>query len=402
MRKRARGPLTRNEPEKESFRLRVSALATAMGWLRDHNLSAERIGALFGITGNHVRVLLHRWENQQRKARFSTLRATITTPEDTFEKKVDPAVRKLLRIPEEVEADDGSDLSKVEEGIEQLGVNFWGSVRYLEGVAQIRKMIQQMGRPTHLERLRHLARLRHLLAETHLHAGFTATAIQEGLHSLNISRTLYQEWEEPLDLERISSISLILSQAYLLRAEPDEARFYLDICCQADERLGSKVDPDCLRQIGVYHFQKNKFDEARIFFERAGEAMRGRIVYGRETQEYEILSSSVRHINLIAPGQWPDWDDARELLQYMMRRLPPDDLHISQNVNWTVACGLSTDSPKEHAEAMQILNRHQDAAKGYGHQTTVAKLLSLTLDLPPALHPLWAKKALYLNAYSSR
>jgi hypothetical protein len=97
-----------------------------------------------------------------------------------------------------------------------------------------------------------------------------------------------------------------------------------------------------------------------------------------------------------------DWDGSLQLLDFMLKTLDPGDIQISMNVNWAAACGFSIDSPRANLSAIELLNRHRGASVGFGHQATVAWLLSLTPGLPKKIRPTWVRRALYENTFRDR
>ena len=86
----------------------------------------------------------------------------------------------------------------------------------------------------------------------------------------------------------------------------------------------------------------------------------------------------------------------------MLKTLPPGEIHISMNVNWAAACGFSTDSPEATRSASELLERYSEASIGFGHQATVAWLLSLTPALPQRIRRDWVRRALYENTFRDR
>ena len=123
------------------------------------------------------------------------------------------------------------------------------------------------------------------------------------------------------------------------------------------------------------------------------------VEYGRNKEFYEVLNIGTRQMNLLGK---PNWESAAELVNYMVTTLPPGDIHIPMNVNWAVACAFSIDSPKAHQDANELLSRYRAASAGFGHQATVAWLLSLTPELPEKIRAAWVRHALYENTFKNR
>ena len=292
-------------------------------------------------------------------------------------------------------------VEQLESQVERLGVEFWSGVRHGVGLKRFRDILIQIGRPADYLRIRILARVRQLLAETYAHAGYSSSAIKEGLISLLLSRAAHQSSGEAVDLERFAKTALIVSQGHLLRSEPQRAAHYLDLHQAARVRIGAPLGGEYFRQRGVVAFQAGPDGDAesRKNFEQAMIVLADTIEYGRPKKLHEVLNIGTRQMNLIGKV---NWDGAAELVSYMVKTLPPGDIHVSMNVNWAAACAFTTDSPKAHQDASDLLDTHRAASAGFGHQATVAWLLSITPALPEQIRPVWVRHALYENTFKDR
>jgi hypothetical protein len=386
---------------------RASGLAPSVAWLRDHAIPANRIAGLLGITEMHARQLAFRGGRPDPKIQIPAFL------EDPFRSQSDPygpvsdAQRERLGIRSEIESwtatlgsKDAGKLDELESRIEQMGAAFWSGVRYGTGIDRFRTLLVEIGRPAHYRRIRVLARLRQLIAETYAHAGYSTSARSQGLTAMLLSRAAYQDSGDAIDLEQFAKTALIVSQAHLLRHEPEQAKLVLDLHQGARERISEPLGGEYYRQRGAVAFQLGTaFDEdARKNFTLAAQTLSETVEYGRPKQLYEVLNIGPRQRNLVTS----DWDGSQELLDFMLKTLPPGEIHISMNVNWAAACGFSTDSPGAIRSASELLERHAGASVGFGHQATVAWLLSLTPALPQRIRRDWVRRALYENTFRDR
>lgn len=291
-------------------------------------------------------------------------------------------------------------LDDLEERVEQLGVEFWSGVRHGVGVGRLREILEDVGRPAHFRRIRILARIRQLLAETYAHVGYSRSAIEQALTSLLLSRTAYEESQDPHDLEQFARTALIVSQSHLLRQEPVRATHYLDLHMGARSRIGQPLGGEYFRQRGIVAFQSGKQadDEALRNFTRAMTVLAETVEYGRPRQEHEVLNIGTRQMNLLGKV---NWDGSRELVQHMLAKLPPGDIHICMNVNWAAACGFCIGIPQADREASKLLDRYRETTAGFGHQATIAWLLSLSPVVPAKHRADWVRRALYENVFKN-
>jgi hypothetical protein len=148
----------------------------------------------------------------------------------------------------------------------------------------------------------------------------------------------------------------------------------------------------------VANFQLWNPEEARRSFEKS-------MVWMEKLKEagapVDLLMTGTRHINLIAPI---NWDGALEMLSAAEKVFGKDSLEYSMNVHWTAACGLATDSRTAHHRAFEIMKKNIPTAQRFGHQATIATLLSITPDLrlSDADRYEWVRHALYENAFRNR
>jgi hypothetical protein len=69
--------------------------------------------------------------------------------------------------------------------------------------------------------------------------------------------------------------------------------------------------------------------------------------------------------------------------------------------HWAAACGFLTDDNKVRQRARELCEENLATAARFGHQATISKLLSMTLELglPKGLQAVWVRKSLYQNAF---
>lgn len=390
------------------LRPRVSGLAPAVAWLRDHDVSAKWIAGLLDIAEGHARQLAYRGNRPEPKLRVPAfLEDPFQPPADSLGPVTD-SLRERLSIRPQIESwtatispKSEEKLDDLEERVEQVGAAFWSGVRFGTGIDRFAPLLVEIGRPAHFRRIRVLARLRQLIAETYAHAGYSSSATVQGLTAMLLSRAAYQESGQARDLDQFAKTALIVSQAHLLRHQPEQAAFILDLHKRGRERIGAPLGGEYFRQRGAVAFQlgADLDDEARRNFLLAARTLTDTVEYGRAKQQYEVLNIGQRQMNLLGAV---DWDGAQELLNFMLETLEPGEIQISMNVNWAAACGFSTDSPKANQLAIELLHQHRGASVGFGHQATVAWLLGLTPALPKKIRREWVRRALYENTFRDR
>jgi hypothetical protein len=374
---------------------KAAGLASAVAWLRDRGVPTKRIAGLLGITETHTRQLAYRgqWRVRGNSPPIDLfgpisdeLRDSlkIRTQSESWMVKLNPAGRAQVK--------------DLEERVEQFGAGFLSSVRYGAGITQLREFLIETGRPAHYRRIRLLARVRQLLAETYVHAGYSASAIEQARTSLLLSKVAYDEKQEPHDLQQLAKTALIASQSHLLRYEPKQSAHYLDIHRDAAAQIAQHPGAEYFRQRGVVAFQSGKAADNTALqnFALAMTMLAETVESGRTKERFEVLNIGTRQMNLVGKI---NWDGAQELLDYMVTTLPAGEIQIPMNVNWAAACGLSTDSPAANAASSELLDRYRQSSVGFGHQATVMWLLSLSPALPAQLRAAWVRRALYENTF---
>jgi hypothetical protein len=211
-------------------------------------------------------------------------------------------------------------------------------------------------------------------------------------------RAAYHESPRRLYAEEFIRSGLIGSQAALLARHPDEALGILALVADAASHMNAPLGSDHFRQRGVAMFQKREDEQARKYFKLSAETMER---LGEASTPVSILMTGPRHINLLGPL---NWDSAQEILSAARNAFGPESLEYSMSIHWAVACALSTDSLAVTSSALELLQTRPQPAPHFGHQATIAKLLSITpeLGLDERLRKAWVRRALYENTFRNR
>ena len=206
----------------------------------------------------------------------------------------------------------------------------------------------------------------------------------------------YLETRDSIDLRRMGRTTLLFSTAHLLRSEPLKAQFYLELHRELMKAANAEPRPEYHSGRGTVCLQLDEDESARSHFTKAMTALADLIDFGEPKKSLEVLDIGVCHSNLLRPV---NWECVMELREYMSRRWPSGDIHIGINLNWSAACGLSTDSAEARSAALELLHAHVGAPQFYGHQFTVSRLLSITPELSQKVQSAWVRRALYENAF---
>ena len=385
--------------------LRLSKFDRSIHWLRKHDVPASDLANWFATNTNHIHLLSHRGSALSTKQviipfLYNSARSPLEHPAPT-----DHHLRRLLGIrPQEdhvvLDSEEKRHLEAMEVMTEMAASRFWGGVRFEEGISKFEEILKQTRYPIQHRRIRLRARLRQLIAETHVHAGHSASAIWEGILSLHLYRIAYHEQpvniRDKSDLENVGRSARLISQAYLLRHDPVNAKRFLDVHAAVCAALNKEMRPEYYGQMATVAEQEGNQDEAaRTFYSQAEAALKCVADYGKFKEQHEIWDIGRRRSNLLEPV---NWDGSQEMLQVALEKYPIGDIHRAINVNWTAACGFCTDSAKAHCRAIEILSEHPLLSDGFGREATVYRLLRLAENLPAKLRGQWARSVLYENA----
>jgi len=215
---------------------------------------------------------------------------------------------------------------------------------------------------------------------------------------MKLWRVAFHESAQALNIEGFVKAALVASNDHLLSRRPQDALILLDIAKAAAEHARRPLGSDHFRQRGVAAFQLGLDDESRHCFDRAVVAM---VELGEAKTVAMPLMTGARHTTLLGT---PDWDGSLEVRDVARQSFGENSLEYSMATNWAAACAFSTDSQPAWQTATQILAENIDRASGFGHQSTVTKLLSILPDLGlyPRLTRSFARRALYENTSRGR
>ena len=269
-------------------------------------------------------------------------------------------------------------IEHLERRVETFAAEFWRSVRFSKAAFGLRGLLEKIGYPGHARRIRLAARIHELICETNLHAGELTWSISSGLRAYQLYRVAFHEANDPHDLAQVGRVARLLSQAHLLLRETARARVFLEIHAAAHQRLGLAPQPEYYHQLSTALFQTDDPGADRLCHEHLVKAMNGlaeTVDIGVQRTSCEVMDIGLRQTNLLRPARW---EKSEELMENLIRHYAPDDIHISLNVGWTAACGLSLDSPNAQQRALDFLRQYDAAAKGYLRQQATFDLLRLT------------------------
>jgi len=389
----------------DAFVPKIGDLAGAIRWLRSRDVKDSDIAKLLKTSPSHLRTIVAR---QRKKSDSNRVQSSLHEDLDSFHSLTQapsPEIRDHLGIrPEQdsvsLDRRGWQRLSQLEEDVERLGQAMWAGVRYGRAVSQLRAVTPTVGCISHIERVRLLARLHQIMASIHLHVGRCQSAINASLLSLQASRVHYAESHQAgrrTALTQIAKTCLLISQAHLLRKEPNQAEHFLTLHCKASEANDAEIGADALRQRGAVRFQIGSFDQARRYFRQAAETFARKIDQGEESGEHKIPDIGNRQTNVLPPYNWDGKYGALELVNTMPQGTGEDGLRFSNNVVWAAATGLSTDDSRIHRDVYELLRTHGTVVQGFAHQATVFYLLQLAPELPFALRRDFAHLAMYVN-----
>ena len=370
-----------------SLKPHLSGLRSSVEWLHDRGLPVARLASLFGTNANHIRQLLYRARHAPFRlyAPSEDLKALLSRSTD------DLRLRLKVRPEEDAVVLPGSRLDRILDIESKVEAITRETSSFQDGVRRLRQLLPYIGYPSEVRWLRLLARVHHQLAWFLGHSGMSTSAFGEAKIAINLSRVAYAEWQDPVDLRRLTETCLIASNACLLIGDSASAQKYLQIAKDASETIADPRGSEHFRQLGVAYFQLHQDEVARDCFERATVAMEQK--FEAENQAH-LLMTGKRHLSLLGP---PNCDQAQEVLSAVERDYPAGSLQHVMALNSVVACGLLTGSPSLELHSQKLIAAVRPLALPFHHQWTRTELLALTPDLPPGIRSGWIRRALYEN-----
>lgn len=369
---------------------RLSGLRSAIKWLYDHGVPVSQLASLFGTNANHIRQLVYR-------ARHTPFR--LYAPGDNLKSLLDqPAdnLRTLLGIRDSEQAHavvlSPRRLSRILDLEHQVDDIATHAPSFETGIRQLRQLLPYIGHPAEVHWLRLSARIHQQLAWFFTHSGFSASAFDEAKVAMNLSRSAFADWHDPLDLRSLTETCLIASNTCLLIGDPENALKYLQIGKDASAAISDPRGSEHYRQLGVAYFQMHEDDIARGCFQTAPEAMESK---AEAENEAHLLMTGKRHLALLGGN----WEESQDILAVVERDYAVGSLQHAMMINSVAASGLMTGSGEIEQHARELLDHNYELARSYYGQWTRTGLLALTPELPRDIRLPWVRRALYENAY---
>jgi hypothetical protein len=384
---------------------RLSGFAPAIASLIPLGLPAKRLAELFGTNPGYIHVLAHRGrlKRSQRPATAVETEFTHTGVRPFADDDSVVEAKRALRIRAE---EDGVELTRrkatklawLELRMDEIVSRGRNTYQFLQAATALQALKPYIGYPSESNRLRLDAKLHQHLAWFYSHNGFTSSSIAEATFSIHLYEIVYHNTGDKDALRELGGSCLIRSNSCLLQTNPEAALATLKLAQQATLAADVHLNSEYFQQSGVALFQARQDVMAKAMFETAMKTTPDDDVKNRTIT---LKMASDRFLNLIA-APFPLVDDELILLDEAQRIYGADSLEAAMCVHWAAACGLCTDSPKAHELALNLILENQPNATRFGHQTTIAKLLPLALELPSRKRPLWVRTALYQNAFRNR
>lgn len=374
--------------------LKPSQFGSAFAWLLSKDVSSARIASLFQTNSTAVRVAAHRWRSSAIEATPSLL---------AFDHS--PTVSDHLRLGVRSDGDEVVRTPIGTRALESLQDRITAEValrrsdyEYLKGVGNLRRLAPLVGYPSDVRRLHIAALLHQQIAWLLVHSGFCHTAMIEASTARDLWRVASHEAPERIYTEELIQSVLIASNAALLSRQPEAALSALELVPAAAQHIGAQLGSDYYRQRGVALFQMRQDEQAHASFQQS---MRTMEKLGESQSPAMLLMTGARYTSLLAG---PDWDRSQEVLDQSLQTFGEQSLEYSMCLHWAAACAFLTDSGAVNTTAQEMLMRHDQLRPDFGHQKTIAALLTKTCDLglDLRLRKAWVRRALYENTFRSQ
>lgn len=281
-----------------TYEVQYPDFAPVFHWLiRYAGLNSKQIAAAFRISDARVRKICERHP-------FSRQSGPLISELDYVERAM--LHRPLIVVPTAdlrhelgiSEAPDFVDLTKhdraaIETLAAQVEVDSSQAIaigRVEDGLAQMRLLIRQLGRPQSAARIRLLARLRHHSAWLLIHMGRTRSAIDQARRSMALSAVAFHESNNRIDQERLVETAQVLSMAYAMRNSPEHSLSILAMVRKIYHALGTQPAAEYHRQVGTGLLLLGSDEEAEQQFAIAAAKMRQ-----AGAPEAEVLLLALRH-----------------------------------------------------------------------------------------------------------
>jgi len=372
----------------------LSQFGPAIAWLLERDVSSSRLASLFGTSAENIRVVAFRARHvDEHDAETNSPLVERPTPAEAAAVGVRPTLDEVVRTLGRERR-----LDWLRAQIESTIAQHRQQYTFLEGVRSLRRLAPQIGYAADARRIALRARLHQEMAWFLVHSGQCVSAVEEVRTAQTLWRIAYAESSEREHAERFIQSALIGSHACLLARHPHQAMKTLELARAAAESINAPLGSDHFRQRGVALFQMKEDKRSAEEFQRAAEAME-RLSEARIPAQ--IMMTGARHTNVLGHV---NWDGACEILETARQSFGAESLEASMALHWTVAGGLSTDSPAVTQNSLELLSQQPEPGAQFGHQLTIRKLLNITPELGFDLRLIraWVRRTLYENAFRNR
>jgi hypothetical protein len=385
---------TAHQPGKPFPPAELSNYRFVIDWLmRVADVSSTRLGALFGTSPENIRRIKHFAQRQMEPSLITFVPDLEMIPATAMHRGVGiRSHRDILRRSEKP--------SRTTDWLEnEIEVRFESHRRqyqFLAGAASLLQLKQKLGHVSEARRMALAGLLEQRISWFLVHSGLVRSAIDHASRSLWLLQSSYYRLGSKETVQAFIKTSLIASHGNLLAGRPAAALQALELMRDACQHIGAQSGSDYHRQRGVALFQlgSRHDDEAVDCFEESERQMRK---FG-EGGEAQALMTGKRHVSLLRKA---NWEGTLEVHEAAMGTFASDSIEVSMTRHWAAACGFLTGDGTIRQRALELLEANREVAGRFGHQATVYKLLSMTLELglPRGLEAIWIRKALYQNAF---
>ncbi len=288
-------------------------------------------------------------------------------------------------------------LDELRDDLAEVVRTYSSSYRFLDGIDSLRQFLPRIGYAGDARHIALRAEIHQRMAWFLVHCGRCESAAREALTARSLWRRAYHESGDRDYGNRFVEAALIGSHALLLIREPQRAWDLLGLAASTADSIRSPIGSDLFRQRGVALFQLREDERSLRQFKLAVEAMER---LKEATHPAQLVMTGARHTAFLSL----DCDKAREVSETAKSCFGESSLEASMALHWAVAASLSTDSPTQVVNAIDLLLKAPELSPQFGHQTTIRKLLTLTPDLglDDRLRRLWGRRTLNENASRKR
>jgi hypothetical protein len=394
------GDFRKSSHKPYEFEPETSKLTREIAFLREKGIPADLLAHEFGVEEGYIAVLAHRG------------RSTQCSPLPSADRRDS----SWFRIPDAAPAGNLESVEALEQQVEAIFTQCSQAYLFMDGVAKLKKALQDIGNIADPLRRRVFARIYHYIAWFYLHSGYDSSAYKCATLSMRLSAETYEtdlkiakhsaagrvrEAQEFLrgniDLLRYSETARIKSLAARKLGHPWTAWKILDSAHAAADRAGEKhLGSEYFRQRGALVL-KNDIGLARKYFKRAADAMQRK---NENKSKAHLKMVETRNLNVLDHK----CEDALNLTVDIKRTFGTGSLEHVINAHYAAACCFSVDSDDLMDDGLRAVRSVQRYAKHFGNQATISKLLEMTpsfkLSYPD--RESWIMHVLETNAFSRK